>query len=66
MVNNAGIAIGPAVGGFVAGKSYDLAFYGAAIGMLSYGFLLLFLAKETLNKTAVQVTSVDRKSFRGI
>ena len=65
MVNNAGIAIGPAVGGFVAGKSYDLAFYGAAVGMLSYGFLLLFLAKETLDRTAVQVRALTEKASGG-
>jgi MFS family permease len=65
MVNNAGIAIGPAVGGFVAGKSYDLAFYGAAVGMLSYGFLLLFLAKETLDRAAVQVRALTEKASGG-
>lgn len=65
MVNNAGIAIGPAVGGFVAGKSYDLAFYGAAVGMLSYGFLLLFLAKETLDKAAVKVRALTEKASGG-
>jgi MFS family permease len=65
MVNNAGIAIGPAVGGFVAGKSYDLAFYGAAVGMLSYGFLLLFLAKETLDRNAVQVRALTEKASGG-
>jgi len=65
MVNNAGIAIGPAVGGFIAGKSYDLAFYGAAVGMLSYGFLLLFLAKETLDRAAVQVRTLTEKASGG-
>jgi MFS family permease len=65
MVNNAGIAIGPAVGGFVAGKSYDLAFYGAAVGMLSYGFLLLFLAKETLDRATVKVRALTEKASGG-
>ncbi len=65
MVNNAGIAIGPAVGGFVAGQSYNLAFYGAAAGMLSYGFLLLFLAKETLNKAAVKARALTEKTSGG-
>lgn len=65
MVNNAGIAIGPAVGGFIAGKSYDLAFLGAAIGMLSYGFLLLFFAKETLDRTVVRVRGAVEKASGG-
>lgn len=51
MLNNAGFAIGPAVGGFMAALSYDYAFYGAAAGMIMYSLLLLFLARETLDKT---------------
>ena len=50
MINNAGIAIGPAVGGFVAAHSYSAAFICAAIGMLCYSMLLLFKAHETLDK----------------
>ena len=52
MVNNAGIAIGPAVGGFLATRSYTYAFAGAAAGMLIYGVLLYFRARETLVKAA--------------
>ena len=51
MINNAGIAVGPAMGGFVAAKSYSYAFLGAAIGMLTYSILLILRARETLNKT---------------
>jgi len=51
MLNNAGFAIGPAVGGFIAALSYDYAFYGAAAGMILYSLLLLFLARETLVKS---------------
>jgi MFS family permease len=50
MINNAGIAIGPALGGFIAARSYTYAFLGAAIGMLTYSLLLYFRARETLNK----------------
>jgi hypothetical protein len=50
MINNAGIAIGPAMGGFVASRSYSYAFLGAAIGMITYSLLLIFRARETLNK----------------
>jgi MFS family permease len=50
IINNAGIAIGPAIGGFVAAKSYTYAFLGAAIGMITYSLLLIFRARETLIK----------------
>jgi MFS family permease len=49
MVNNAGIAIGPGIGGFIVTRSYSLAFYGAAIGMLTYSLILLLFVRETLN-----------------
>ena len=48
-VNNAGIAIGPAIGGFIASRSYTVAFIGAAAGMLIYGLLMITRAKETLH-----------------
>ena len=48
MANNAGIAIGPALGGFIATRSYTYAFLGAAVGMLTYSFLLFFRGRETL------------------
>ncbi|MBI3175760.1 MAG: MFS transporter [Chloroflexi bacterium] len=50
IANNAAFALGPAVGGFLAARSYNLAFYGAAAGFLSYSVLLFFLARETLQK----------------
>ncbi|MBA4383873.1 MAG: hypothetical protein C0410_03995 [Anaerolinea sp.] len=48
MSNNAGVAIGPAIGGLVASTSYSLAFYLAAAGLSFYGLLIAFKAKETL------------------
>lgn len=48
MTNNAGIAIGPAIGGLIVAKSYALAFYGAAAAMFSYSLILLLFARETL------------------
>ncbi|MFZ5818582.1 MAG: MDR family MFS transporter [Chloroflexota bacterium] len=51
---NAGFAFGPAIGGFVAAQSYDLAFYAAATGMLLHGLLLLLLARETLDKSLLK------------
>jgi len=50
MVNNAGIAIGPAMGGFLAARSYTYAFLGAALGMLAYSLLLFLRGRETLDK----------------
>jgi MFS family permease len=46
--------MGPAIGGFLATRSYDLAFYGAATGFLAYSVLLFVKARETLDKTQPQ------------
>ena len=46
--NNAGIALGPAVGGFIVSRSYVAAFHGAAMMMLAYSLFLLFCVRETL------------------
>lgn len=51
IANNAAFGIGPAVGGFLASTSYNLAFYGAGAGFLSYSLLLILFARETLDKT---------------
>jgi len=48
IANNAAFALGPAMGGFLATRSYNLAFYGAALGFVTYSLLLFFQAKETL------------------
>ena len=74
MVNNAGIAIGPAAGGFLASRSYTYAFIGAASGMLIYSLLLFFRArelspepmrwKESLLKMALQGTNVSSATVR--
>ncbi len=53
IANNAAFGIGPAIGGFLASTSYNLAFYCAAAGFLTYSLLLFFLAHETLDKTAI-------------
>ncbi|TLN05024.1 MFS transporter, partial [bacterium] len=52
MSNNAGIALGPSIGGFIAGVSYTLAFTAAAIGMTTYGVLMFIRARETLPQSA--------------
>lgn len=48
MSNNLGVAVGPAIGGFIASSSYTIAFYSAAAGLITYSILLLLRAKETL------------------
>lgn len=53
IANNAAFALGPAVGGFLAAASYNLAFYGAGAGFITYSLLLSFFARETLDKTLV-------------
>ncbi len=57
IANNAAFALGPAMGGFLATRSYDLAFYGAALGFMTYSLLLFFQAKETLVVTEHHDTS---------
>ena len=56
IANNAAFALGPAIGGFLATRSYDLAFYCAGIGFLTYSVLLFFLAQETLDKATVDIS----------
>jgi MFS family permease len=46
--------MGPAVGGFLASRSYHLAFYGATSGFLAYSLLLFVLARETLIRTSTR------------
>ncbi len=46
--NNAGISIGPMLGGFISSLSFTITFYFAGAGMLIYSFLIVFFAIETL------------------
>jgi MFS family permease len=65
MTNNAGIAIGPAIGGLIVSKSYTLAFYLAAGGMIAYSLLLLTFARETLQRQNGPSVSEKKESFGG-
>jgi MFS family permease len=47
---NVGVAVGPAVGGFLAATGYNTAFYLAFAGMSAYGLLMLFFSRETLRR----------------
>jgi MFS family permease len=48
MGNNLGIAIGPAIGGFVAAVSYARTFLIASAASAAFSLLILFLVQETL------------------
>jgi MFS family permease len=48
--NNAGISIGPMIGGFLSSLSFTFTFIGAGVGMITYSLLLAFFAIETLPK----------------
>ncbi|MFT3893992.1 MAG: MFS transporter [Anaerolineales bacterium] len=55
IANNAAFALGPAVGGFLAATSYNLAFIGASTGFFIYSILLFVFARETLTETIKHV-----------
>ncbi|HAX70873.1 MAG TPA: hypothetical protein DCY14_14770 [Anaerolineae bacterium] len=57
IANNAAFGIGPAIGGFLASTSYNLAFYGASAGFLIYSVIWFFFAHETLDKTVSETTA---------
>jgi len=63
MSGNTGVAIGPAIGGFVAVQSYTTAFFIAAGGMVTYGLLIALRAKETL--PVFESNSQKRTVFEG-
>ncbi|MEI7844823.1 MAG: MFS transporter [Chloroflexota bacterium] len=65
MFNNAGIAIGPAIGGFIVTGSYTIAFFVAAASMITYSLLLLFFVHETLDKKGFPVTLPKTSPFGG-
>jgi predicted MFS family arabinose efflux permease len=46
--SNVGIALGPALGGFIVSRSYAMAFHGAAMVMLAYSGFLFVCVRETL------------------
>jgi len=62
--NNAGISIGPMIGGFISSLSFTITFYFAGAGMMIYSFLLAFFALETLPKNQT-LSSETTKPFGG-
>ena len=48
MGNNIGVALGPAIGGFIAAKSYALSFSISGLGILFCGILVILFSRETI------------------
>jgi MFS family permease len=53
IVSNLGIAIGPAIGGFIATRSYLVSFAAAAFASAFYFLVILFFTEETRPTTSV-------------
>jgi MFS family permease len=61
VLHNVGVAVGPAIGGFLALASYNNTYYGAAIAFFLFGILVLVLIGETLPATrSAQAPRVKR------
>jgi MFS family permease len=60
IVSNLGIAIGPAIGGFIATKSYLVSFLAASLASAIYFFITIILVKETKPESALGGVSADR------
>ncbi len=52
MAHNIGVAVGPAIGGYMASISYGIAFDLAALSLFIYGVLIIFFTVETMPKLA--------------
>jgi MFS family permease len=48
MASNAGVALGPTIGGFLAMVSFKITFMGAALALVAYGITVLLFVGETL------------------
>jgi MFS family permease len=62
--NNAGISIGPMIGGSLSAVSFIIPFYFAGAGMVIYSLLLTFFAVETMPKIASTGEKITN-TFRG-
>jgi len=54
MIANLGIAIGPAIGGFIATQSYLISFIAAAAASAIYFFIILLFVRETKPEASVE------------
>jgi len=62
---NAGIAIGPTIGGFIISLSYTISFLAAAAIQIGLGLTALFLLRETLTDEIRQRQDADHGAARG-
>jgi MFS family permease len=62
--NNAGVAIGPSIGGFLATQSYSIIFYCAASGLLAYSLFTFLFLKETIPQRS-EPGPIVRERFGG-
>jgi MFS family permease len=60
--DNLGIAIGPAVGGFVAATSYNASFTTASVTLLFFGLSIALFARETVPKETPEMRLEANKS----
>jgi MFS family permease len=67
IVMNIGIAIGPAVGGFIATRSYLVLFLCAGLGSLVYGLLAVLFVRETLPAvgTSIKLKTTQQSTDAG-
>jgi MFS family permease len=65
MVSNAGIAIGPSIGGFLVVRSYDTSFISGAVAFLVFSLLILIFARETLPRGVMADSSKHRSGGLG-
>ncbi|MFH1445811.1 MAG: MFS transporter [Chloroflexota bacterium] len=65
MGRNIGVALGPAIGGFMLSISYTIGLYAAAAGLGTYGLCVLFFVRETLHQTIEKRSSSLREQFAG-
>lgn len=66
MGNNIGVALGPAIGGFIAAISYNISFAVTGVGMFLCGLLVILFSIETMPKLAPRVeTSVPQSKGYG-
>lgn len=61
--DNLGIAIGPAIGGFVAATSYNASFTTASVTLLFFGLSIALFARETVPREAPE-TGLEAKKPR--
>lgn len=65
MSSNVGVALGPALGGIISAISFNYIFLFGAIGLLSYGLLVTFFARETLPKDGVAQKNLTQERLGG-